>query len=336
MPISLAGKTAIVTGAGRGIGKAVAEVFAREGARVLVVNRSPEAGQAATDGIGAEGFEASFLQADVRKKADMERMAATCIARYGRIDILCLNAGIYPNALIADMTEAMWDDVMDTNLKGVFFAAQACLPQMKSQRAGRLLLVSSITGPRVGLPDVSCYMASKGGVNAFVRGAALELAPYNITANTVSPGSILTEGIAQARGDGGREGVQPGDPRRPPGRPGGRGLRAGLPRLGPGPLRHRPRHRTRRRPDPAGEAAGVLSGRPPLRRRLVAVAIPGYITGNMLEVGRERLVSKTRHRQVPAPAGRTRLGPLRGARAGRRSRAYPFPGEAACRGRSAG
>ena len=90
---------------------------------------------------------------------------------------------------------------MDTNLKGVFFAAQACLPQMKSQRAGRLLVVSSITGPRVGLPDVSCYMASKGGVNAFVRGAALELAPYNITANTVSPGSILTEGIAQARGE---------------------------------------------------------------------------------------------------------------------------------------
>ena len=147
MPIGLAGKTAIVTGAGRGIGKAVAEVFAREGARVLVVNRSAEAGQAATDAIVAEGFDASFLQADVRRKADMERMAQVCIERYGRIDILCLNAGIYPNALIADMTEAMWDDVMDTNLKGVFFAVQACLPQMKSQQAGRLLVVSSITGP---------------------------------------------------------------------------------------------------------------------------------------------------------------------------------------------
>ena len=201
MPITLPGKTAIVTGAGRGIGKAVAEVFAREGARVLVVNRSPEAGQSTTDAIVAEGLEASFLQADVRRRADMERMAQVCIERYGRIDVLCLNAGIYPNALIADMTEAMWDDVMDTNLKGVFFAVQACLPQMKSQRAGRLLVVSSITGPRVGLPDVSCYMASKGGVNAFVRGAALELAPFGITANTVSPGSILTEGIAQARGD---------------------------------------------------------------------------------------------------------------------------------------
>ncbi|MDD9991763.1 MAG: SDR family NAD(P)-dependent oxidoreductase, partial [Rhodospirillales bacterium] len=88
MPIGLAGKTAIVTGAGRGIGKAVAEVFAREGARVLVVNRSAEAGQAATDTIAAEGFEASFLQADVRRKADMERMAQVCIERYGRIDIL--------------------------------------------------------------------------------------------------------------------------------------------------------------------------------------------------------------------------------------------------------
>ena len=200
MPIGLTGKTAIVTGAGRGIGKAVAEVFAREGARVLVVNRSAQAGQSATDAITDAGFEASFLQADVRRKADMARMAATCVERYGRIDILCLNAGIYPNALIADMTEAMWDDVMDTNLKGVFYGVQACLPQMKSQRAGRLLVVSSITGPRVGLPDVSCYMASKGGVNAFVRGAALELAPYNITANTVSPGTIMTEGIAAARG----------------------------------------------------------------------------------------------------------------------------------------
>ena len=200
MPISLAGKTAIVTDAGRGIGKAVAEVFAREGASVLAVNRSPEAGQRTTDAIVAEGLEASFLQADVRKKADMERMAQACVERYGRTDILCLNAGIYPNALIADMSEAMWDDVMDTNLKGVFFAVQACLPRMKSQRAGRLLVVSSITGPRVGLPDVSCYMASKGGVNAFVRGAALELAPLGITANTVSPGSILTEGIAAARG----------------------------------------------------------------------------------------------------------------------------------------
>ena len=201
MPISLAGKTVIVTGSGRGIGKAVAAVFAREGANVLVVNRSPEAGRRTVEAISAEGNEASFLQADVRRKADMERMAGACMERYGRIDILCLNAGIYPNALIADMTEAMWDDVMDTNLKGVFFATQACIPRMKSQRSGRLLVVSSITGPRVGLPDVSCYMASKGGVNAFVRGAALELAPYNITANTVSPSTIMTEGIAAARGE---------------------------------------------------------------------------------------------------------------------------------------
>jgi 3-oxoacyl-[acyl-carrier protein] reductase len=200
MPITLSGKTAIVTGGGRGIGKAIATIFAREGAKVLVVNRSAGAGQNTTEAILAEGNEASFLQADVKSQADMERMAAECIARYSRIDILCLNAGIFPNSLIADMSEAMWDDVMDTNLKGVFFATQACMPQMKSQKSGRLLVVSSITGPHVGLPDVSCYMASKGGVNAFVKGAALELAPYNITANTVSPGTIMTEGIAAARG----------------------------------------------------------------------------------------------------------------------------------------
>ena len=254
MPIGLAGKTAIVTGAGRGIGKAVAEVFAREGARVLVVNRSPEAGQAATDGIVAEGLDASFLQADVRRKADMEHMAATCIERYGRIDILCLNAGIYPNAdrrhergdvgrrdghqpqgrvLQADVRrKADMEHMAATCIERYGRIDILCLALLYlaserrhlSQRAhrrhergdvgrrdghqpqGRVLrgpgvpaadeesarrpaprlrvstwepdCVSSITGPRVGLPDVSCYMASKGGVNAFVRGAALELAPY--------------------------------------------------------------------------------------------------------------------------------------------------------------
>ncbi len=201
MAITLEGKAAIVTGAGRGIGKGIATVFAREGARVLVVNRSAEAGQASADEIVAAGGEASFLQADVKARADMERMAATCIERYGAIDILCANAGVFPTAHIADMSDETWDEVLDTNLKGVFYGVRACIPQMKAQGQGRIVVISSITGPNVGWPGLSHYMASKGGVNAFVRGAALELARHNVTVNAISPGSIMTQGLLELGGD---------------------------------------------------------------------------------------------------------------------------------------
>ena len=201
MAITLQGKTAIVTGAGRGIGKGIAAVFAKEGARVLVVNRSADAGQATTKYIVAAGGEASFLQANVKNRADMERMAATCIERYGAIDILCANAGVFPTSHIVDMTDEVWDDVLDTNLKGVFYGVRACIPQMKAQAQGRIVVISSITGPNVGWPGLSHYMASKGGVNAFVMGAALELAKHNITVNAISPGTIMTQGLMELGGD---------------------------------------------------------------------------------------------------------------------------------------
>ena len=201
MAITLQGKAAIVTGAGRGIGKGIAAVFAKEGARVLVVNRSADAGQATTKEIVAAGGEASFLQANVKNRADMERMAATCIERYGAIDILCANAGVFPTSHIVDMTDEVWDDVLDTNLKGVFYGVRACIPQMKAQAQGRIVVISSITGPNVGWPGLSHYMASKGGVNAFVIGAALELAKHKITVNAISPGTIMTQGLMELGGD---------------------------------------------------------------------------------------------------------------------------------------
>ena len=201
MAITLEGKAAIVTGAGRGIGKGIATVFAREGARVLVANRSAEAGRAAADEIVAAGGEASFLQADVKVRADMERMAATCIERYGAVDILCANAGVFPTSHIAEMSDETWDEVLDTNLKGVFYGVRACIPQMKAQGQGRIVVISSITGPNVGWPGLAHYMASKGGVNAFVRGAALELARHNVTVNAISPGSIMTQGLMELGGD---------------------------------------------------------------------------------------------------------------------------------------
>ena len=168
---------------------------------MLVVNRSAEPGRAAADEIVAAGGEASFLQADVKVRADMERMAAACIERYGSIDILCANAGVYPTSHIADMSDAVWDEVIDTNLKGVFYGVRACIPQMKAQARGRIVVISSITGPNVGWPGLSHYMASKGGVNAFVMGAALELARHNVTVNAISPGSIMSQGLVDLGGE---------------------------------------------------------------------------------------------------------------------------------------
>ena len=201
MAITLQGKAAIVTGAGRGIGKGIATVFAQEGASVLVVNRSAEAGRATADEICAAGGKASFLQADVKVRADMEGMAAACIERYGAIDVFCANAGVFPTAHIAGMSDEIWDEVIDTNLKGVFYGVRACIPQMKTQAKGRIVVISSITGPNVGWPGLSHYMASKGGVNAFVKGAALELARHDITVNAISPGSIMSQGLMELGGD---------------------------------------------------------------------------------------------------------------------------------------
>ena len=201
MAITLEGKSAIITGAGRGIGRGVAQVFAREGANVLVVNRSPTAGESVVAEIIAEGHEASYFQADVKSWEDMQGMAQTCIERYGGINIFCANAGIFPIGLIADLDENAWDDVMDTNLKGVFFGTKACIPQMRAQGGGRIVVVSSITGPNVGWPGLSHYMASKGGVNAYIKGLALELAADKITVNAVSPGTIMTDGLLEAGGE---------------------------------------------------------------------------------------------------------------------------------------
>jgi len=201
MAITLQDKAAIVTGSGRGIGRGIAHVFAEEGANVLVVNRGKAAGQTVVDEITAKGGTAVLCQGDVKSKSDMEKMAAACIDNFGAIDVVCLNAGIYPQALLGDMTEDLWDDVIDTNLKGILFGTQACIPQMKEQKSGRIIVVSSITGPQVGWPGLCHYMASKGGANAFIRGASLELAKYNITVNGVSPGSIMTEGLAELGGE---------------------------------------------------------------------------------------------------------------------------------------
>lgn len=200
MSISIRGKVAIVTGGGRGIGEGIAKVFAADGAKVIVANRTAKQGRKVVAAIKKKGGDAVFVRTDIKKAKDIENLVKKTVARYKRIDILVHNAAIYPNALIDDMPVAMWDEVMDSNLKSTFLLIKAVAPVMKRQKRGRILVTSSITGPSVGFSTLAHYAATKGGVNAFCRCAALEYAKYGITVNTVSPGSILTDSVAKLLG----------------------------------------------------------------------------------------------------------------------------------------
>jgi 3-oxoacyl-[acyl-carrier protein] reductase len=159
---------------------------------VLVVARHGEeaARTAAELGPHATGF-----AADVTEPAAMGAMAAEAVARQGGIDVLCANAGIFPAAKLADMTPENWDEVLNTNLKGMFLAIKACLPALQRSGRGRIVVTSSITGPITGYPGWTHYGASKAGQLGFIRTAAIELARHGITINAVMPGNIKTEGL---------------------------------------------------------------------------------------------------------------------------------------------
>jgi 3-oxoacyl-[acyl-carrier protein] reductase len=189
---SLKGKTAIVTGASKGIGRGIARRFGEAGVNVLVVSRTiGDAEKVATEiGPNAQAF-----AADVSNPDDCAAMAEAAVNRYGSIDILCANAGIFPSALLGEMTVGDFEHVIRTNLTGTFLSVSAVLPAMKKNRAGRIVITSSITGPITGLVGWSHYAASKAGQLGFMRTAALELAPWNITVNAVMPGNIFTEGL---------------------------------------------------------------------------------------------------------------------------------------------
>jgi 3-oxoacyl-[acyl-carrier protein] reductase len=192
---SLSGRSVIVTGASKGIGKGIARVFASKGAKVLLAARELAQAEAAAAGIRSEGGNASAVAADVSKEEDCATMASTAVERHGGIDIVCCNAGIFPAARLGEMSVTDWDQVLDVNLKGTFLTVNACLPALRAQGRGRIIVTSSITGPITGYPGWSHYAASKAGQVGFVRTAAIELAPHGITVNAVLPGNILTEGV---------------------------------------------------------------------------------------------------------------------------------------------
>jgi 3-oxoacyl-[acyl-carrier protein] reductase len=195
MLTSIEGRSVIVTGASKGIGKGIARVFSSKGARVLIASRDLSQAEAAAAEIRTVGVSVSAIAADVSQVEDNVRMAQTAIERHGGIDILCCNAGIYPTATLFDMSAADWDQVMDINLKGTFLSVHACLPALKARGKGRIVVTSSITGPITGNAGWSHYAASKAGQLGFIRTAAIELAPNHITVNAVLPGNILTEGL---------------------------------------------------------------------------------------------------------------------------------------------
>ncbi len=195
MTEGFAGRVAIVTGGARGIGKGIVEALARAGARVLLTDLDAATGAATESELKANGADVAFMRSDTSRPDDCCAMAAAAVARWGRIDILCPNAAIYPATSIEDISEAEWDAVCAVNLKGPFLAIQACLPEMKRRRYGRIVITSSITGPNVSTPAHAHYAATKAGLLGLMRTAALEFAPWGITANAVQPGNILTEGI---------------------------------------------------------------------------------------------------------------------------------------------
>jgi 3-oxoacyl-[acyl-carrier protein] reductase len=195
MSASLKGKSVIVTGGSKGIGKGIAKVFAGHGAKVLIVARNLKDAEAAAQALSKEGATVSACAGDVTKLPDMEAMAKTAVDRHGGLDVLCANAGIFPQAKIEEMTPDTWDEVVNTNLKGTFLAIKACVPHLKKSGQGRIVITSSITGPITGYPGWTHYGATKAGQLGFMRTACIELAKYGITVNAVMPGNIVTEGL---------------------------------------------------------------------------------------------------------------------------------------------
>lgn len=187
----LQNKIAIITGAGSGIGRAVALTFVKEGAKVVVVDWSEEGGKETVELIEKIKGKAIFVKTDVSKADDIDKMTKACLDEFGRVDILVNNAGIVKFGALHETSEADWDAVLNVNLKGVFLASKRVIPEMLKQGKGKIVSTASIAG-LVGFESVGAYCASKGAIIALTREMALEYAKHKINVNCIAPGIIKT------------------------------------------------------------------------------------------------------------------------------------------------
>jgi 3-oxoacyl-[acyl-carrier protein] reductase len=204
--MSLTGQVAVVTGASRGIGRAIALKLSGEGAAVVVTATSVEGAQRTADAIVAAGGKALALKVDVSVSSEVEALFKEAVAAFGRLDILVNNAGITKDGLLMRMKEADWDAVIDVNLKGAFICTREASKVMSKARYGRIVNVSSVVG-EMGNPGQANYCASKAGMIGFTKSVAKELARRNVTVNAVAPGFIETD-MTQELSDKAREALQ--------------------------------------------------------------------------------------------------------------------------------
>jgi len=191
--IPLKHKVAIVTGAGRGIGRAIALALARDGASVAVSDINLSNAQA----VASELPESFAIATDVSSESNVSQLVEQTIARFGQIDILVNNAGVISTGPLLETSVEDWERTHAVNLKGVFLCTKAVLPAMMTQRSGRIINIASVAGKRGGgFFGNTCYAASKGGVIAFTKGAAREAGSYNITVNAIAPAMIDTDMIS--------------------------------------------------------------------------------------------------------------------------------------------
>lgn len=196
--IDLDGRVALVTGGSRGIGAAAAKALAQAGAVVAITYTSNrKRARSVAEQVAAIGRECLSIKANVSSSIEVHRAVKIVRDTYRRVDILVNNAGIWKRASIGSMTEKEWDETMDVNLKGTFFFCREVAPLMKKRRRGKIINISSTAGQR-GEPHYSHYAASKGGMIAFTKSIAVELAPFNVNVNCIAPGWVDTDMTASA------------------------------------------------------------------------------------------------------------------------------------------
>jgi NAD(P)-dependent dehydrogenase (short-subunit alcohol dehydrogenase family) len=197
VPMKFSGKVVAITGAGRGIGKACAERFLHDGARVVISDiDAASLAQAAKDLGHPDALRT--VEADVSKRADVDHMVAKAVSNFGRLDVMVNNAGVARNRDFLEITEAEFDDVMGINLKGAFFGVQAAARQMIAQGGGGVVINMSSVNALLAIPSLATYAMSKGGMKQLTSVAAVALAPHRIRVVAVGPGTILTEMVATA------------------------------------------------------------------------------------------------------------------------------------------